>query len=88
MRCGSVRQADSTNCDPLSKSSYHPSVAQVHTELPPDIDKHRGEHALAKRLILVEDPRLHLWLGLDSIPGVNDIDILIYHEMIGALVVR
>lgn len=59
-------------------------MAQCHTPLP----KHEGERNLAKQLISFNDPHLHLWFGLDFIPGVEDIDILLWHERKGVFVIE
>jgi hypothetical protein len=50
--------------------------------------KHTGERNLAKQLLGIDDPQLHLWFGLDFIPGVADIDCVMWHEKIGVFVVE
>jgi hypothetical protein len=50
--------------------------------------KKTGELNLSKQLSGIEDPHLHLWFGLDFIPGVADIDCVIWHEKIGVFVVE
>jgi len=59
-------------------------MAHCNTDLP----KHIGERDLAQQLILFNDPKLHIWFGLDFIPGVRDIDILIWHEDAGVFIVE
>lgn len=54
-------------------------MAHTYTNLP----KHRGENDLAKQLVGMADPKCHLWFSLDYIPGVRDIDVLIWHEEAG-----
>lgn len=55
------------------------------TTFPP---KHRGELAVHQQLTLQKDDALFLWASLDFIPGVNDVDLLIWHEEIGCFVVE
>ena len=59
-------------------------MTQCYTKLP----KYIGEQNLAKQLTSFNDPKLHLWFGLDFIPGVRDIDILLWHEEIGVFVIE
>jgi hypothetical protein len=59
-------------------------VPQAHTELP----EHRGERELAEQLMSLRDEKLHLWFGLDFLPGVRDIDVLIWHENVGIFTVE
>lgn len=59
-------------------------MATLHTGLP----KHPGELALAQQLNGIADPRLHLWFNLSGIPGVRDIDLVIWHEAAGVFVVE
>lgn len=56
---------------------------RVHTALP----SHRGERALAERLVEILGEDVHLWFGL-HVPGGNEIDILLIHERIGAYVIE
>jgi hypothetical protein len=55
------------------------------TSFPP---RHRGELAVYQQLTLQQDDALYLWSSLDFIPGVNDIDLLIWHQEIGCFVVE
>ena len=59
-------------------------MAHLHTPLP----THLGEKLLAKQLELVKDDNLHLWFGLACLPGVPDIDAIIWHEAAGVFVVE
>lgn len=59
-------------------------MANRHTDWP----KHYGEKKLAENLSELPDDRLHLWFSIDSIPGVKDIDVLIWHEEAGIFVVE
>lgn len=60
-------------------------MAICHTELP---QTHAGERDLARQLVALPDDDLHLWFGIDSIPGVSDIDVLVYHQERGVFVVE
>lgn len=55
------------------------------TSFPP---RHRGELAVHQQLTLQHDDALYLWSSLDFIPGVNDVDLLIWHQEIGCFVVE
>jgi hypothetical protein len=59
-------------------------MAHVFTEMP----AHEGELCLARQLRAIPDPRLHLWFGLNMVPRVNDIDILMWHEAAGIFVIE
>jgi hypothetical protein len=59
-------------------------MTQCYTNLP----KYIGEQNLAKQLTSFNEPKLHLWFGLDFIPGVRDIDILLWHEDIGVFIIE
>lgn len=56
----------------------------LHTDRP----KFAGERALVDQLVSLGDPQLHIWCGLDFIPGVRDIDLLLWHETAGVFVVE
>jgi len=59
-------------------------MTQCYTKLP----KRPGERNLAKQLTSFDDPELHLWFGLDFIPGVRDIDVLLWHEVKGVFIIE
>ncbi len=48
---------------------------------------HEGELRLAKQLQAIPDPQLHLWFGLNMIPRVNDVDILLWHQAAGIFLI-
>lgn len=50
--------------------------------------KHRGELAVFQQLTHQNDDALFLWASLDFIPGVNDIDLLLWHQNVGVFVVE
>jgi hypothetical protein len=53
-----------------------------------DFPENTGERNLAKQLAAFKDSKLHLWFGIDFVPGVRDNDILICHENAGIFVVE
>lgn len=59
-----------------------------HTDLPDNVDDHKGERALAKFLDAIPDEQLHTWWSLDYVPGINDVDLLLAHEQVGIFVVE
>jgi hypothetical protein len=62
----------------------------VATVLKPAVDKpgHYREYEFAQNLALFDDPGLYLWFQLEGVPGVKDIDALLYHEALGVFVVE
>lgn len=60
-------------------------MANIHTECPKRVI---GEANLARQLAAIDDRRLHLWFALDDIPGVRDIDCVIWHEQVGVFIVE
>ena len=61
-------------------------MAKRHTDWPNR--EHRGELNLAKQLCSFTDGRLHLWFDLSTLLGVNDIDVLLYHDLLGLFVIE
>jgi hypothetical protein len=59
-------------------------MSNVYTDFPKPIE----EAELAKSLSSIQDDKLHLWFGLNFIPDVRDIDILLYHENAGFFVIE
>ncbi len=57
----------------------------THTPIP---TKFRGEADLARHLDAMPASKCHFWFGLDFLPGVKDIDILLLHEEIGVFAVE
>jgi hypothetical protein len=60
-------------------------MANIYTARPKRVV---GEANLARQLAAIEDPRLHLWFALDYVPGVRDIDCVIWHEQVGVFIVE
>jgi len=58
--------------------------AHVHSAFP----TRAGERELAETLAALPDPQLHLWFGIDHLPGVGDIDVLLWHEAVGVFVIE
>ncbi len=59
-------------------------MVELHSQLP----KHAGEYLLAQELLQLDDSHLHLWFSLENIPGVRDIDLVIWHELSGVFIVE
>ena len=47
-----------------------------------------GELKLAKQLQSLDDPEAHYWFSVDFLPGVNDVDIVLYHQTCGAFCIE
>ena len=60
-------------------------MARLHTELPTTF---AGELQFAQRLAGLNDPHLHVWFALNYLPGVLDIDCLLWHERVGVIIVE
>lgn len=58
-------------------------MSVVHTALPTAAPGHRGEADFARWLAELGDDRLHLWFGVDYLPGVSDLDVLACHIDLG-----
>ena len=54
----------------------------------PSPPKHKGELEVYKQLLGFDDSFLNFWSSLDFIPGVNDIDLLVWHEKQGVFVIE
>jgi hypothetical protein len=51
-------------------------------------DGHKGERRLAEVLKLIAGPSTHLWFGLDYLPSVPDLDLLVWHGQVGVFAVE
>jgi hypothetical protein len=60
-------------------------MAIRHTDWPDP--KHQGEVNVAKHLCAYSDDCLHLWFS-PTLPDLNDIDILLYHDKVGLFVIE
>ena len=56
----------------------------VYTEMP----DHSGERRFAEKLRLLLDHRAHAWFGVNYLPGVNDIDLLLWHDEVGVFTIE
>lgn len=56
----------------------------VHTDLPGE--EHYSEHVLARQLVGLNLPGVHLWFNVSWIPGVGEIDIIVWRERGGLFV--
>lgn len=56
----------------------------VYTEMP----EHYGEQRFAERLGTLLDEDAHAWFGVNYLPGVNDIDLLLWHDEIGVFIIE
>lgn len=54
----------------------------------PSPPRHRGELEVYKQLLGFDDNSLYFWSSLDFIPGVNDVDLLVWHEKQGVYVIE
>jgi hypothetical protein len=57
----------------------------AHTDLP---IIHAGELKLAQHLLKITDNTVHFWFGINHIPCVKDIDMIIWHEKAGVFLVE
>jgi hypothetical protein len=60
-------------------------MAHLYTSIP---TKYRGEQRLATQLASFSDERLHLWFGINYLPGVRDIDCILWYEEVGVFVIE
>jgi hypothetical protein len=59
-------------------------LAHLYTPMPRKL----GERKLATQLRASDDPLLHIWTGLNFIPGVKDNDLLLWHERVGVFIIE
>jgi hypothetical protein len=53
-----------------------------------DMPKHLGELRFAERMGALLDERAHVWFGVNYLPSVNEIDVLLWHEEIGIFTIE
>ena len=58
----------------------------IHTPLPKDVPGHRGEYELGQKLSLIESDGLELWFDVNYLPGVPDIDLVMFSPKVGLFV--
>lgn len=56
----------------------------LHTDLP----SYQGERDVVRSLADLQDGNLHVWCGLNFIPGCNDVDLFLLDKIIGAFVIE
>ena len=60
----------------------------LHTQIPEKIKGHIGEHILAQQLVALDDLDAELWFGIDYLPNVRDIDLIIFHKSAGLYLIE
>ena len=59
----------------------------LHTELPTG-QGHGAERAFIRRLVELGDSRSQVWGNVDYLPGVADIDTILFHRDIGVFTIE
>lgn len=52
------------------------------------LPSHFGEATFAKKIIPMLEKDVHLWFGVSYLPGVKDIDLLLWDEQVGVFVIE
>ena len=60
----------------------------LHTPIPEKVQGHIGEHNLAQTLVSLEGLDAELWFGVDYLPNVRDIDLIIFHKNTGLYLIE
>jgi len=55
----------------------------LHTSMPSAIKGHIGEHNLAKEIVALKDLDAELWFGVNFLPNVRDLDLILFHKKAG-----
>jgi hypothetical protein len=63
-------------------------VSILHTQIPEKIKGHIGEHNLAQQLVALDDLDAELWFGIDYLPNVRDIDLILFHKSAGLYLIE
>jgi len=58
-------------------------VSILHTPIPEKVKGHIGEHNLAQLLVSLDGLDAELWFGVDYLPNVRDIDLILFHKSAG-----
>jgi hypothetical protein len=58
----------------------------IHTPLPKDVPGHHGEYELGQKLSKLESDGLELWFDVNYLPGVPDIDLVLFSPKVGLFV--
>ena len=62
-------------------------MATIHTTLPADRPGHHGEYIVGQTLSKFSEPKLELWFDVNYIPGITDIDLILFDSQIGLYVI-
>lgn len=60
----------------------------IHTALPPQKHGHFGEFEAGQLLNEIDSDDLELWFNLDSLPGVPEIDLILYQPLSGLYLIE
>ena len=60
----------------------------LHTAIPDKIQGHIGEHNLANILLELKGLDAELWFGVDYLPNVRDIDLILFHKQAGLYLIE
>ena len=58
-------------------------MPKIHTELPKDVPGHHGEYVVGQKLKQFNSNTLELWFDVKYIPGVTDLDLVIFDSQVG-----
>lgn len=60
----------------------------LHTSIPEKIQGHIGEHNFATHLVGLDELDAELWFGIDYLPNVRDIDVILFHKKAGLYLIE
>jgi len=60
----------------------------IHTAIPEKTQGHIGEHNLANHLMGLNGLDAELWFGVDYLPNVRDIDLILFHKLAGLYLIE
>jgi hypothetical protein len=63
-------------------------LSLIHTAIPDKIQGHIGEHNLANHLVGLNGLDAELWFGVDYLPNVRDIDLILFHKQAGLYLIE
>lgn len=58
-------------------------MSTLHTPIPSPTKGHIGEHNLAKEIVALQDLGAELWFGVNFLPNVRDLDLILFHKKAG-----
>ena len=59
-----------------------------HTPIPELTKGHVGEHNLAKDLVALEGLDAEFWFGVNFLPNVRDLDLILFHKKAGLYLIE